>query len=71
MQELMQICVYAIGVFFGWLIASTIDKRICKHKWKHIDTIGRTGKSNGSINESVIYVMQCENCGKIKSKEIK
>lgn len=64
----MQICVYATGTFFGWLIVSIIKKKMCKHKWKHIETVG---KGNDYGDRSLIFVMQCEHCGKIKGTEIK
>lgn len=50
---------FVSGIFIEW--------KSHKHKWKVIDELI---KDNGSF-KSKVYVMQCEDCGKLKSKEIK
>lgn len=41
---------------------------LCKHKWKIIES-QEVYRSNGE-KRGFFYVLQCENCGKIKPKEV-
>lgn len=55
-----------VGVVVATLSLVALEN-MHKHKWKVIDELT---KDNGSF-KSKVYVMQCEDCGKLKSKEIK
>lgn len=53
--------------FLSFMLGIVIEWKSHKHKWKVIDELI---KDNGSF-KSKVYVIQCEDCGKLKSKEIK
>ena len=51
----------------SFVLGIVVEWKSHKHKWKVIDELI---KDNGSF-KSKVYVMQCEDCGKLKSKEVK
>lgn len=55
-----------IGGILG--IVGTLFSNKCKHKFEVIDTLDR---KNMVGTRSKVYVSRCDNCGKIKRKEVK
>ena len=64
-NDIIFLCFFVSIISFA--LGVIIEYRSHKHEWKVIDELI---KDNGSF-KSKVYVMQCKDCGNLKSKEVK